>query len=686
MNHKLPRYTKIAQATLAALLLLNLLAPAAHAWKITTHVYFADLVLADALDNGKVTIHRVDYNSGAILGEIGQYAVDPDILAVLQSNAAQYRAGTIGPDAYPDILTGQMVIHPDGSQTNIDHGSDAWLRYLWDQAESDAYRNDPAVKAFVVGFLTHAAGDIYAHTFVNNFTGEPFTYDPIENAVKHVLLEDYIDKRLPQDALDADFFAPEKLNINGIDRNFIYPTMVDARPGTVLDAQLLKEDSNSTIASIPRIFSTIRADLQQDIEESDCDWWDAICKAEREYKRAWRNDIDDGLRVWPQTSHQIIVKLVFNEDRQAKVGEAVDIGKEYAIDHLISMAGVPDIIPILIDIISIIDEVIPELIQKLIREYVDELIDKLLVEAIGMTKEQLREFITSPEHWFDVAMDSGAGEDVTLERFNREYLRINDTGYNNPAESFDYHLVPAAYNTVTMSKLTLLSQAEVNRLLDDLGSTVRLEQPNIMLGFAPTLDGDNQWLDGMVLAQDRQVYEQLFMRQPGEKPSTNAATTLATVRTAQNLVFLPVISTTSAAATLCFGRVPTIIGTEGDDVLTGTPGNDVIMGNGGDDVITGGEGDDFICGGAGDDDLQGNQGRDFVQGNTGDDIVRGGQGNDVLYGGQHDDTLYGGQGDDKIYGGKGDDTIDGLEGYNLVFAGEGNDTCAPNIGNFECEN
>ncbi|MCB0000323.1 MAG: hypothetical protein KDE56_31375, partial [Anaerolineales bacterium] len=470
-----------------ALLLLNLLAPAAHAWKITTHVYFADLVLADALDNGKVTIHRVDYNSGAILGEIGQYAVDPDILAVLQSNAAQYRAGTIGPDAYPDILTGQMVIHPDGSQTNIDHGSDAWLRYLWDQAESDAYRNDPAVKAFVVGFLTHAAGDIYAHTFVNNFTGEPFTYDPIENAVKHVLLEDYIDKRLPQDALDADFFAPEKLNINGIDRNFIYPTMVDARPGTVLDAQLLKEDSNSTIASIPRIFSTIRADLQQDIEESDCDWWDAICKAEREYKRAWRNDIDDGLRVWPQTSHQIIVKLVFNEDRQAKVGEAVDIGKEYAIDHLISMAGVPDIIPILIDIISIIDEVIPELIQKLIREYVDELIDKLLVEAIGMTKEQLREFITSPEHWFDVAMDSGAGEDVTLERFNREYLRINDTGYNNPAESFDYHLVPAAYNTVTMSKLTLLSQAEVNRLLDDLGSTVRLEQPNIMLGFAPTL-------------------------------------------------------------------------------------------------------------------------------------------------------------------------------------------------------
>lgn len=684
--HPLPHYAKIIQATLAALLLLNLLAPTAHAWKITTHVYFADIVLADALDNGKVTIHRVDYASGAILGEIGEYAVDPNILAVLQSNAAQYRAGTIGPDAYPDILTGQMVIHPDSSQTDIQHGSDAWLRYLWEQAESDAYRNNPAVKAFVVGFLTHAAGDLYAHTFVNNFTGEPFTYDPIENALKHVLLEDYIDKRLPQAALDAEFFAPEKLNINGIDNDFIYRTMVDARPGTILDTQLLKKDSKSTIASIPRIFSSIRADLQKDIEESDCDWWNAICKAEREYKRAWRNDIDDGLRVWPQTSHRIIGKLVFNEEREAKVGEAVDIGKDYAKDHLISMAGVPDVIPILIDIISIIDEVIPELIQKIIREYVDELIDKLLIEAIGMTKEQLKEFITSPEHWFDVAMDSGAGEDVTLERFNREYLYISDTGYNNPAESFDYRLVPAAYNTVTLSKLTLLSQAEVNRLLRDLGSDVRLEQPNIMLGFASTLDGDNQWLDGMVLARDRQAYEQIFMRQPGEKPSTSAATVLAAAHTAQNPVFLPVIFTTSAAATLCFDRVPTIVGTEGDDVLIGTPGSDVIIGNGGDDVIMGGEGDDFICGGAGDDDLQGNQGRDFIQGNTGDDVVRGGQGNDVLHGGQHDDTLYGGQGDDKIYGDKGDDTIDGMEGYNLVFAGEGNDSCAPNIGNFECEN
>lgn len=676
---------QLLPASLIAILMLNLILPTARAWKITTHVYFADIALADALDDGHVTIYRVDYHSGEILGEIGEYAVAPDILVALHSNAAQYRAGTIGPDAYPDMVTGQVVIHPDPDHTDIEHGSDAWLRYLWEQAHSDDYKDDPAVRAFVVGFLTHAAGDVYGHTFVNNFTGGPFTFSPVENAVKHVLLEDYIDKRLPQEVLGTPFFAAENMNVNGIDRDFIYRVMVDARPGTILDEELLQEGSDSTLASIPRIFSTIRADLQQDIAESDCDWWDLICKAEREYKRAWRNDIDDGLRAWPQTSHRILLRLGFNSEREAQVSEAVDVGKDYIFDHLLSMAGFPDFVPPLIEIVDIIAHIIPNSIQEMIDEYIDELVDKLLVEAIGMTKEQLKAFITNPEHWFDVAMNSGAGEDVTLERFNQDYLHLSDTGYNNPDEAFDYRKVPAAYNSVTMSKLTLLSQDEVNRLLSDLRSAVRLEQPNIMLGFAPTLDGDNQWQDGMVLAQDRQVYEQIFMRQAGETPFVRGLSRAATVEVSPHAIFLPTMFKRPLTNN-CLGYEATIVGTEDDDTIIGTAEDDVIVGKGGNDVIFGGEGNDVICGGTGNDSLQGNQGNDYVQGNMGNDTVRGGQGNDVLRGGKDNDTIYGGEGNDKIYGDKGDDTIDGSAGYNLIFAGEGHDTCVPHIGNFECEN
>ena len=42
-----------------------------------------------------------------------------------------------------------------------------------------------------------------------------------------------------------------------------------------------------------------------------------------------------------------------------------------------------------------------------------------------------------------------------------------------------------------------------------------------MLGFARTLDGSNQWSvnpEKMVVAQDAQAYQKIFMRQLGEKP------------------------------------------------------------------------------------------------------------------------------------------------------------------------
>src|SRR3712207_46616 len=60
----------------------------------------------------------------------------------------------------------------------------------------------------------------------------------------------------------------------------------------------------------------------------------------------------------------------------------------------------------------------------------------------------------------------------------------------------------------------------------------------------------------------------------------------------------------------CRGLLPTIAGTDGNDVLTGTTGVDVIMGLGGNDVIDGGNAADVICGGAGDDRISGGNGDD----------------------------------------------------------------------------
>ena len=79
----------------------------------------------------------------------------------------------------------------------------------------------------------------------------------------------------------------------------------------------------------------------------------------------------------------------------------------------------------------------------------------------------------------------------------------------------------------------------------------------------------------------------------------------------------------------CEGRVATVVGTPGPDVLRGTDGDDVIVGLGGNDVVDGRGGTDVICGGAGNDVLRGGAGDDIVRGEAGRDVAQGGGGADV---------------------------------------------------------
>ena len=75
---------------------------------------------------------------------------------------------------------------------------------------------------------------------------------------------------------------------------------------------------------------------------------------------------------------------------------------------------------------------------------------------------------------------------------------------------------------------------------------------------------------------------------------------------------------------LCGGRVPTVFGTNADDVRIGSERPDVISGHGGNDIIDGLGGDDLLCGG---------NGSDTVVGGAGDDDrCDGGRGNDTATG------------------------------------------------------
>jgi Ca2+-binding RTX toxin-like protein len=169
----------------------------------------------------------------------------------------------------------------------------------------------------------------------------------------------------------------------------------------------------------------------------------------------------------------------------------------------------------------------------------------------------------------------------------------------------------------------------------------------------------------------------------------------------------------------CLEQIPTVVGTEGADVLVGTTDDDVIAGLGGDDVIAGLEGHDLICGGPGDDRITGGVGifeSDVISGDAGDDLVvvgstasvavyafapgpvsvdleagtatgwgvdalvgvhnvvgsrfgdvlRGSPEFNCLDGGAGDDVLVALDGDDCLYGGTGRDALDGGPGSDLI--------------------
>ncbi len=91
------------------------------------------------------------------------------------------------------------------------------------------------------------------------------------------------------------------------------------------------------------------------------------------------------------------------------------------------------------------------------------------------------------------------------------------------------------------------------------------------------------------------------------------------------------------------GESLTLIGTDGDDLLSGGAAADTLHGLGGNDTLLGGSGDDVLAAGDGNDRLEGGGGNDALSGGNGDDIYVYTSGNDTLEdSGGVDTLLFGG--------------------------------------------
>jgi hypothetical protein len=440
------------------------------AWKSNAHVFLAEIARLDALD-GTITLPRYDPDTGLITSEsLGPYPVDPKIRLALELCPDQYRAGALGPDAYPDAATGQLLIHPDNQPDGMAAFTGAtntsqWINRLWDSLPLNAIPTtsstctaDLAKVAFATGFLTHTAGDMYGHTFINYFAGGAF--DLTDNALQHVIIEGYVDKLIP-DNETPNFYD---ISIWGADQ-LIYDVLVKAMPGS-FSASTMNQNKKVNFLSLPRLFNSVRKlpagivatfDNMTDYydekidyylaEAEACDFYDMTCSATgllarastyalmkatfisttaipRAYYEAWIEDIDDGLWDWVQFSQEVALTKLFKPDA----------GRP---DDLLFPEKVADFITLSFEPMTPLPDAFGVVMRYLIPLGYPEIIDQILMAGdnfydyildfdlyAGITMRKLQDLPLSPASLFDVVVYLGNGPKIYRQEFRREILHL----------------------------------------------------------------------------------------------------------------------------------------------------------------------------------------------------------------------------------------------------------------------
>lgn len=155
----------------------------AWAFKINTHVWVGQQVINDLEDDGMLSVR--------LNGADVRLPVRADVRDAILQNRNVYLLGTLGPDAMPDVLVGQAIMHPGGVQS--DWRANDWALYVL-----RASSGNPVGKAFAYGCLAHGASDVFAHTYVNQYAGDVFELGDGETLVeqRHIALESWVFRRI----------------------------------------------------------------------------------------------------------------------------------------------------------------------------------------------------------------------------------------------------------------------------------------------------------------------------------------------------------------------------------------------------------------------------------------------------------------------------------------------------------
>ncbi len=406
----------------------------AEAWKTKTHGYSANILLNDAYD-------------GYLYVDGANYAVPPEYLLALRSYPDAFRAGALGPDFYPDMLTGQSYIHPYDAKAGIGVGD--WLNELVNTVNSlprDSEARKEAL-AFTLGMAVHYAGDQFGHDFINAFAGGAYpayseaaqNIDKLYYIIRHMAEETYMDGQIGNRLGSTGVSAPEKFIVNtwiynGTARNGPATIYSNYSSGMMYQYQYLVELRNKLYKFAEENRPSVTVPVPQIVQFCD----------------RWIEDLDTATYQLIVTFDDIAHDFLTGANGKSDIQIVTDRLNTWLDSYGQYASPAPDII---IDLSRAIGKTQDWILEKIGLTYLknafNEFKTKIVKEAIlwglsqaGIDYKQYENLLKDPE----LALKANGGSEQDW----LEYKAYMDAFKNN-YESFD-----AFYNTVLMGKLILM--------------------------------------------------------------------------------------------------------------------------------------------------------------------------------------------------------------------------------------
>jgi hypothetical protein len=402
-------------------------------------------------------------------------------------------------------------------------------------------RDDESKKAlaFGYGYLTHAAGDMWAHTLVNSYAQGifPGAAEISEDraklawATRHIIVEGYLGEHTPDTNLavnspsdfiyrtliDSSFVDSRGQDAKSLGRGEIFNYFFDLRVRLVQKSVDLQNEADElqrrADACRPLDFSCSRIGLLVERE---------VVEQMKAYVDEWIKDVDSGLRAWPQMSQNVAYNL-FTLNNFDGASEVID---DFIGDHLASMLGAPDFVGAAYNRIDNITDFVVGLREEVVQP-IRDFKYYIILQTTGLNIPALKEFYSNPANYINSPgsvtiegqrIDLGLPID-TSQKLDR-FMGI-ENGVNNPNIKFNPEIFAAVKNTITLGKLLLLSPETLNQLLRDHGAVPIYQgkdngygQENAMLDFARSIDANHQWRVNSIREGD--VRPDGTLRQHGE--------------------------------------------------------------------------------------------------------------------------------------------------------------------------